>query len=382
MNRPRKPSRKDLPRWFRARSKPKRGYYLEHPLTRECASLGVDKDEALELYWALVPEIEAQVRAARDGRRAGKLANLLEAKPKSDRETLRAFLERWRTKVLPTLTRRGSTGALKPKTRDDYDRMLRRQIEPLAATLIELQRLDAQSVRAMLSPWLSMPHQYNYLRAVLTRALQYAVDEGTLPANPMRSIEARAKAKRTTYITDTEYVAITGHIEQEYARRACDLLYLLGTRVSDGLGLTTANLVQQQGMWCVAFSASKTGEEQELISNQALHDELEWWRAWRQQHAPLSKHLIVHPRDADRRLIGRPIGSEWLSRTWHAAAVKAGYPDYTLRDLRPKSITDESLKGNTDNKGGHTEAMRRHYTRVRLPTRANVTVELPKRAKL
>ena len=58
---------------------------------------------------------------------------------------------------------------------------------------IEAQRMRKNGLkRAMLSPWLSMPHQYNYLRAVLTRALQYAVDEGTLPANPMRSIEAHA----------------------------------------------------------------------------------------------------------------------------------------------------------------------------------------------
>lgn len=224
------------------------------------------------------------------------------------------------------------------------------------------------------------PHHYNYVRAVLTRALlQHAVDESTLSANPMRAIEARAKPKRTTYVPDSHYVAITEHIAAEYARRACDLLYLLGTRPSDGLGLTVDSLVKEGNLWCVAFAAAKTGEEQELISNQALHDELEWWRAWRLQHAPMSKHLIVHPRDAGRKINSRPISADWLSRVWRAAADKAGFPDYTLRDLRPKSITDESLLGNQDNKGGHTEAMRKHYTRVRLPTRARVTVELPKR---
>ncbi len=47
MNRPRTPGRKDLPRWFRARRQGAGGYYIEHPITRECSSLGTDKDEAL-----------------------------------------------------------------------------------------------------------------------------------------------------------------------------------------------------------------------------------------------------------------------------------------------------------------------------------------------
>lgn len=377
MNRPRTPGRKDLPRWFRARRQGAGGYYIEHPITRECSSLGTDKDEALALYWQIVPEIEAQVRAHRNKARAASVVRVLAAHPKG--ETLRTFLQRWRTEVLPGLTKRGSSKPLGAKTAGDYARMLRRQIEPLEATLVPLRGADAQVLRGILRPWLTTPHHYNYVRAVLTRALQHAVDEGTLSANPMRAIEARAKPKRTTYVPDSHYVAITEHIAAEYARRACDLLYLLGTRPSDGLDLTVDSLVKEGNLWCVAFAAAKTGEEQELVSNQALHDELEWWRAWRLQHAPMSKHLIVHPRDAGRKINSRPISADWLSRVWRAAADKAGFPDYTLRDLRPKSITDESLLGNQDNKGGHTEAMRKHYTRVRLPTRAHVTVELPKR---
>lgn len=377
MNRPRTPGRKDLPRWFRARRAGAGGYYIEHPITRECSSLGTDKDEALALYWQIVPEIEAQVRAHRNKTRAASVVRVLAAEPKG--ESLRKFLERWRTKVLPTLTKRGSNKALGDKTAGDYARMLRRQIEPLDATTVPLVEADAQVMRGILRPWLTTPHHYNYVRAVLTRAMQHAVDEGVLSVNPMRSIEPRAKPKRVTYVTDDHYAAITERITIEYARRACDLLYLLGTRPADGLGLTLDSLVKQDGRWCVAFAAAKTGESQELVSNQALHDEIEWWRAWRTQHAPLSNHLIVHSRTAGRKINSRPIKPEWLSRVWREASDLAGHPEYTLRDLRPKSITDESLLGNTDNKGGHTEAMRKHYTRVRLPTRARVTVELPKR---
>lgn len=378
MNRPRTPGRRDLPRWFRARRKGAGGYYIEHPLTRECSSLGSDKDEALALYWKIVPEIEVQVAAARNGARAAAIVRVLAAEPKG--ETLRAFLSRWREKVLPTVNKRGSTGGLSPKTAGDYDRMLRCQIEPLEATLLDLARVDAQALRGMLSPWLSMPHQYNYMRAVLSRALQHAVDEGTLAANPMRSIEARGKPKRKAYISDADYVAITAKIKQPYAVRACDLLYLLGTRPADCLGLRADALVKVDERWCINFAARKTGVEQELISNQALHDQLEWWRTWRSEHSPLSAYLLVHPRTAHRKLCARPIKVEWLSRIWTEATREAGKPEYTLRDIRPKALTDEALAGNTGNRGGHlTQQMRDHYQRIRLPERSDVTIQLPRR---
>lgn len=381
MNRPRTPGRKDLPRWFRARKKGAGGYYIEHPLTRECSSLGSNKDEALALYWAIVPEIEAQVRAARNQTRADSVVRVLAAEPKqAPGETLRAFLERWRTKVLPITKKRGSTGALSPKTAGDYDRMLRCQIEPLEAALIDLARVDSQSIRAMLSPWLTMPHQYNYMRAVLSRALQHAVDEGTLPTNPMRAIEPRGKPKRQAYITDADYLAIVGHIKQEYARRAIGMLYLLAMRPGDFLALRVDALVKVDNRWCVNFAAQKTGVEQELMSNQALHDQLEWWRAWRNAHAPLSPFLLVHPRDAHRLLCSRPISRDWLHGVFKEAAVAAGHPEYTLRDIRPKALTDEALAGNTGNRGGHlTQQMRDHYQRIRLPERSAVTINLPKR---
>jgi len=378
MNRPRTPGRRDLPRWFRARKKGAGGFYIEHPLTRECSSLGSDKDEALALYWKVVPEIEAQVAAARNGKRAAAIVRVLAAEPKG--ETLRAFLARWREKVLPKANKRGSTGGLSPKTAGDYDRMLRCQIEPLEATLIDLARVDAQALRGMLSPWLSMPHQYNYLRAVLSRALQHAVDEGTLAANPMRAIEARGKPKRKAYITDADYLAIVGNIKQEYARRAIGMLYLLAMRPGDFLALRVDALVKVDNRWSVNFAAQKTGVEQELLSNPALHEQIEWWRAWRSEHSPMSVFLMVHPRTAHRKLCARRIDRDWLSRTWKAAAIEAGHPEYTLRDIRPKALTDEALAGNTGNRGGHlTQQMRDHYQRIRLPERSDVTINLPKR---
>ena len=140
-----------------------------------------------------------------------------------------------------------------------------------------------------------------------------------------------------------------------------------------------SSLQRVEGQLAVAFAARKTGTEQELISNEDMSTTLEWWTAWRQQHAPLSPFLLVHPRDASRKIASRPIKVEWLSRQWTSAARAAGLAQYQLRDLRPKSITDEILAGNPDNKGGHSEAMRKHYQRIRLPNRSTVTVNIPRR---
>ena len=381
MNRPRSPGRRDLPPWFRViRKGGHTSYALEHPITREWATLSKDRDEALALYWQLAPEIRAQVEAKRMGRRAVNVAAVMDQTRPRSGETLSKYLERWRTKILPTLTKRRSGKPIGEKTRGDYDRMCRLQIEPLADAGIPLASVDAQALRAILKPWLTMPHQYNYMRAVLSRALQHAVDEGLLAANPVKTVEGRAAPKRDVYVLDEHYVAITAKLP-EYLSKACDILYLLSARPGDCLALRHDQVIEVDGKPCVAFTAGKTGEDQELISNTALAEVLDWWRAWRKQHAPLSPFLLVHPMTASRQHRGNPIDRDWLSRRFKAAAIAAGLPQYHLADLRPKGITDEHLAGNTGNKGGHkTEAMKRHYQRVRLPTRANVMIELPKRA--
>ncbi len=51
----------------------------------------------------------------------------------------------------------------------------------------------------------------------------------------------------------------------------------------------------------------------------------------------------------------------------------------TLRDLRPKALTDEFVVGGDSDKGGHkTEAMKRHYRRKRLPMRAKNRLSTPR----
>jgi len=102
-------------------------------------------------------------------------------------------------------------------------------------------------------------------------------------------------------------------------------------------------------------------------------------RAGTQQdiHSP---YLICYPRTMARRFIGQRITVGYLSGLFTEAAKetrvrvknettgKRVRP--TLRDLRPKALTDEFVVGGDSDKGGHkTEVMKRHYRRKRLPMR-------------
>lgn len=75
-----------------------------------------------------------------------------------------------------------------------------------------------------------------------------------------------------------------------------------------------------------------------------------------------------HGPSGDRPVLQRPM-------RLHRSEVVAGY---TVRDLRPKALTDEAENagGAPTNKGAHrTEQMRRHYVKKKIPIRVRNTLK-------
>lgn len=93
--------------------------------------------------------------------------------------------------------------------------------------------------------------------------------------------------------------------------------------------------------------------------------------------------MFVYGNDSRRRSAGEPVSVAYVSRAFAKGVTAAGFEKgtYTLRDLRPKGLTDEYLTAGDSDKGGHkTEAMKRHYRRVELPMRAKNNLRLLRNA--
>ena len=192
----------------------------------------------------------------------------------------------------------------------------------------------------------------------------------------MDDVKRRGVAPSTTYITDDHYVRIRDALPEEWFKRACDLIYLLSHRPGGVLSLRETDIVDNE----ICFTTRKTDQDMEIEANSDLIETIEWFRAWKRQQNIHSPHLVCYPRHMARRFIGKPVPVEYLSRRFTDAVETAGFArgTYTLRDLRPKGLTDEFEVAGDSDKGGHkTETMKCRYRRKRLPMRAKSNLKLP-----
>jgi hypothetical protein len=199
----------------------------------------------------------------------------------------------------------------------------------------------------------------------------------------VKEIARRPTRGRETYIPDEDLVAITSHMDGHWAR-AIDLYYMLSSRPGSALAIQPSRDIEWEGEWdpeaqrywpVVKLAAVKGGHQLEVVANEDLEALLHWWLDWKKRQGVATPYLMCFPRKSRSR--GQPFTVQQLSREFRAAAKAAGFPDgfYQLRDVRPKSLTDEWRVDADSNKGGHkTEAMRRHYMRVLLPVRERTNV--------
>ena len=324
-----------------------------------------DKAEALAIYW----EFRRAWDMEQASRHAESITTQLQAAAKGcDRLTVAGYAENWRKTKLPTLAKPNGK-LLSKKTRADYARMLKNQVEKFEPfKTIALSAVTTKDMRQFLAQWIDSPHHYNYTKSLLSRMLQFSVDEGLLDSNPIDSIRRRPVAKRDVYMPNDHYVAITAKMT-DFEARACDLLYLISHRPKDVLSLKDAQIDGN----IIRFTASKNDVDMEIEMNEDLAETIRWVRDRKTEQGIVSPHLVVYPTSSKRRHIGKPLSAGYLSRKFADAVIAAGLTKgkYTLRDIRPKGLTDEFLVAGDSDKGGHkTEAMKQHYRRVRLPMRA------------
>jgi len=338
-----------------------------------------DRKEATDLYWGFRRLWDAE----RNAKRAEDVADSLELAAKGgDVTTIEAYTRLWREKHLPTLLKKNGK-PLSEKTRADYAQMLKHQVETnedFQTRAIGAAR--TRDVRAFLARWIGSPAYYNYVKAVLSRMFAQAVDEGLLDVNPCAGVVRRAVARREIVCPMGDYLKITGQMA-EWEARACDLVYLVSHRPSDVLRLRDeAPFVRYEvrdgrKVVVISFTATKNEQAVEMIDDAGVAGGIEatltWFRRWKEAQGIVSKTVVVYPKTARKRDIGKPVSRDYLSRRFAEAVTAAGYKPgtYTLRDLRKTGLTDEArLAGKATDKGGHkTEQMKQYYVVGGVPSR-------------
>lgn len=442
MGRPRKKGQLDLPEGLYRPGGPGRSWRIRHPLTRRFKSLGTtDEAKARKLHAILYPKfLEEKLQAqAEELHRQMAAIGTITSTATGDDGSLSVFAGEYLRKV-PTLTsKRGKN--LSDSQKNTYRLVLEHLIKDQeigSRPLGDFGHVDEgpQLVRRYLSTSMNTPSWYNSRLGVLSRLFNHAVDAGAITRNPCDPIHALPTPVRDVYIETDAYVAITQQLESRshpvYAH-CCDLIYLLSARVGDALGLEESQIDDEKRT--VLFQADKNDVWVEMEANDDLMTVINWFRAYKRQQGIISPKLCVHPRlrstgapswltveraatmtavdiaealgisnvawakrvkrygiaealsmgsgkfACSRKLAGQSITVAQLRDRFNDAKEAAGYAEsgYTLKDLRPKGLTDEALlQGKATNKGGWKEgsSMPNRYVKLPVPvrTRNNLTL--------
>lgn len=187
-----------------------------------------------------------------------------QAKAVTLRDAVARFKEEWGPK-------------LKPRTREEYERLLDKSIVPELGgiRLQELTRADISRFHARRS---DRPHHANFALAVLSKLMSWAEQDGLRPegANPCRGIKKYPARKKERFLTLAEFERL-GHVlaEAEAAEReslfaiaAIRLLMLTGARRNEILELRWSYVDLERGL--LNLPDSKTGQKVLRLSPPAL----------------------------------------------------------------------------------------------------------------
>lgn len=374
MGRPRNKGNNRYPEGFYPPDK-KNGCRMAHPITGKKMALKTrDIDEGLDRFWQIKEHFRKQQDQA--------LITDFVSHHQGTGPFLSIIARDYRIKHLPkAISKRGASKGepLDAQTINAYSNyLLNLEEEPLFQQPISLfgdPAYGPKVIRQYLSRWLDNPKTYNYRLTCYSRLFEHAIDLGLIQRNPCRDIRNRTTTRRDVYITHDHYKQIVKNLRDDFHEvyaRACDWLYLLSGRAGNMLAIEEKHISDTE----VRYYATKNKRLASVTMDKEIHWLIDWFRQYKRDVGIVSPYLIVHPlkdshgKKLRRGIAAQPVTVEHLYRRFIKSTNKAGLETYgyTLRDLRPKALTDEAEKaGKKTNKGLHSETMQAHYIKKVVP---------------
>jgi len=147
--------------------------------------------------------------------------------------TVSGYLDWWVETVLP--------GTVKPSTEADYAAVLKRWVKPHIGhhRIAKLTPNHVQTMLRTLERQGLSPRSRQYARAVLVRALKWAVTTGALPRNPASLVEGprNAATKLDDALTSDEALAVLAKAKGDPLEALAVLVLRLGLRRGEALAL-------------------------------------------------------------------------------------------------------------------------------------------------
>lgn len=216
---------------------------------------------------------------------------------------------------------------LKPRTREEYERLFKLHILPAFGTrrIDEINRADVARFHAERS---ATKAGANFALACLSKFMNWAEEHGLRPenSNPCRRVKKYTAVKRERYLTSDEFTRLGAELaridaegeESPFVTAALRLLILTGARLNEMLTLKWSFVDLQRGL--LFLPDSKTGQKSIRLSDAAV--------------AILSElpRLAGNPYVLAGRLEGQHLIN--LQKPWRRIRERAGLDDVRIHDLR------------------------------------------------
>lgn len=227
------------------------------------------------------------------------------------------------------------------------------------------------AIEEFLDFWNDRPRMRNEVRKVCRQIFDWGVRRGRLRVSPVDKAEKAAVEKRTVYIPDEALAEVLAAMERDGGHRAThnglmnrafvELSYLTGQRGKDIRLLKWADVDQKRMPFQPSKTAESSGKRIAFVITPEIQRVLDSVKAFvaerndalRQRAAeeaakqrlgkrakavaaPVESEYVIH------RLDGQPFQQTGVRTAWRRALALTKYKDsgYTLKDLRPKALTD------------------------------------------
>jgi integrase len=214
-------------------------------------------------------------------------------------------------------------GRLRPKTRVDYQNIIRNQILPVLAErkVADVKSRDIERLFQKISA--GAPIQANRTLAVLSKIFTLAIKWEYRTDNPCKGVKRNQETKRKRYLKDDELLRLTKAFAEYQDKQAANifrLLLLTGARRSEVLSAKWEHFDLKEGMWTKPAGSTKQKAEHSIPLN-----------------APARQLLASLPKLHDEWLFPGRGGQHHrlnLKNSWSRICKAAGITGLRIHDLR------------------------------------------------
>ena len=192
----------------------------------------------------------------------------------------------------------------------------------------------------------------NEVRKVTSQIFDWAISKGQIDVNPVATTIKLTLKKRKVYISNDALRAVLDAMVRDGGNKAThngvmnrafvELCYLTGQRAQDIRELRWRDIEDDAMQFQPSKTRDSSGKRVEFTVTAEPQRVLDEVRAFVSARNATLGDDAIHSEFVIHRLDGKPFAQTGVRTAWRRAIALTKYKDsgYTLKDLRPKALTD------------------------------------------